>query len=203
MAFITLPGGVKVEVKFTVNGQVVVNIYHFTTSDPITTVNLSLLCEAIKSAWQANLRAACSDQTSLVELIATDVSEEDGIQVSYTTGLPDAGDDPVDTLPNNVAIVISNKSVFTGRSRRGRTYVAGFSRGFVDDNTPSPTLISALLAYQADVKLNAAAEGFDVGVASYVNDGAPRTTALFTTYTAFTVDAVTDSQRRRLPGRGI
>jgi len=138
-----------------------------------------------------------------VEIIATDISEEDGIQVSYTTGLPLTGSDAVDTLPNNCALVISNRSVFTGRSRRGRTYIAGFSRGFVDDNVPSGALVAAALAYHAEISDNAGEEAFNFGVASYVNDGVARDEALFTGYSSFTADLIMDSQRRRLPGRGI
>lgn len=202
MAFIPLPGGVKLEVKFLKNGQLVVNIYHFRVTGAITTIDLTAIAELVKNAWNDNIKTVTVDDMTLESLIATDVSMDEGIQITYTTGLPLAGLSTADDLPSNVAVVISNKTEYTGRSNRGRTYMCGMPATTIIGNTVGSGLQTAYAAYHAQIADDALALGYDFGVASYQEDNAPRVTGAFQTYTAFTVDNITDSQRRRLPGRG-
>lgn len=202
MAFIPLFNGVKVEVKFTLAGQLVVNVYHFESVDPIVTANLTALAALIKAAWIAEQQGAMSSLLSLNEIVCTDVSEEEGLQVIYTAGLPEVGESASPGLPNNVALVVKNFTDQIGRSRRGRTYIAGITETDVNANIPSNVFAAACVAYHTAIAEDALAAGFIFGVASYQHNNAPRVTAEFTPFTGFSVDMVTDSQRRRLPGRG-
>lgn len=203
MAFIPLPNGIKVELKFTMGGELMVNVFHVTSVNPLITANLTDVCIAILSAWNDNMKPLQGAGVSLQEIVATDVSEEDGEQLVYVTGLPTAGTATGDLLPANVAVVSSNKSVYTGRSRRGRTYWGGFTEPNMAGSVPVTAVLTGILGFNNDFVT--ALDGADLvwGVASYVSEGTPRVTALFTPFTAFTVDQVSDSQRRRLPGRGI
>lgn len=203
MAFIPLPNGLKVELKFTLAGQLMVNVFHVTSTQAIISANLSAIAAAFYTAWDANMRPLQGVATGLQEIVVTDVSQDDGIQVVYTTGLPAAGTATGDLLPFNVAMVSSNKSLNTGRSRRGRTYWGGFTEPNFAGSTPVTAVLTGILAFNNDLVSELGGIGATWGVASYVSAGVPRVTALFTPFTAFTVDGVTDSQRRRLPGRGI
>lgn len=203
MAFIPLPGGMKAEVKFSLAGELMVNVYHFKSSVPIGSANLSAIAQLIYEAWVTNLQPLQGTAVSLQEIVVTDVSEEDGIQVTWVDSLPDDGTATGDLLPFNVAVVISNRTGFTGRSRRGRTYIGGFTEPNVAGSTPVTAILTGLLAYHIEIADVALSNDAEFGVASYVADGTPRTEALFTAYDTFGVDGVTDSQRRRLPGRGI
>lgn len=202
MAFIPLIGGVKVEVKFLKNGQLVVNVYHFLSANALTTINLSALAAVIKTAWNDNLKTSMTNNISLEEIILTDAENETGLQLTYTSGLPLAGTGGVEDLPSNVAVVISNRSGLTGRSQRGRTYIAGMVPSTVTGNTVGSGLQTAMVAYHTDIMVEADLLDFSFGVASYISAGAPRSEAQFTVFNAFQVENITDSQRRRLPGRG-
>lgn len=203
MAFIPLPLGVKVEVKFLKNGQLVVNIYHFTSLNPVGTLDLTGLAGIIKAAFNDNLKTSTTNNMTLDEIVLTTLDAEVGTQVVYTTGLPLAGTGGVEDLPSNVAVVISNRSYLTGRSQRGRTYMAGVVPSLITGNTVGATYQAALIAYHLDIAENALSADFTMGVASYIANGAPRTEAQFTPYQFFSVENITDSQRRRLPGRGV
>lgn len=202
MAFIPFIGGVKVEMKFLKNGQLVVNVYHFHTDDPITTVNLTALATVLKNSWAANIRGATGTSMQLEEIIATDMSSPTGHQVTYVTGLPLIGTASGDDLPSNVAVVISNKSTLIGRSQRGRTYMTGMVASAITGNTVGSGLQALYVAYHMDILIDTEPEGFEFGVASYQQDNAPRLFAAFTGFSSFQVENITDSQRRRLPGRG-
>lgn len=203
MAFIPLPNGLKVELKFNLAGQLMVNIFHVTTTEPIIEANLSAIAEVFVAAWAGNMSALQGAAVSLQEVVVTDVSEDEGIQVVYTDALPEVGTAAGDLLPFNVAVVSSNKSIYSGRSRRGRTYWGGFTEPNVGGSTPVSAILLGILGFNTELVTELDAINAVWGVASYQADGAPRTTALFTPFTAFSVDGVTDSQRRRLPGRGI
>lgn len=203
MAFVPLPLGMKAEVKFSLAGELMVNVYHFQSLEPISTFNMTAIASILKTAWANNVQDLQGAGVTLQEIVVTDVSEEDGLQVTFVDGLPAAGEALGDLLPFNVAVVISNKTGFTGRSRRGRTYVGGFTENFVAGSTPDTDILVNLLAYHIEIADNVLGVEAEMGVASYISDGVPRTEALFTPYSVFTVDGVTDSQRRRLPERGI
>lgn len=203
MAFIPLPAGLKVELKFTLAGELVVNVYHVTTELPLVSANLTNIAEAFITAWIADAAGVLSSEITLDEVIVTDVSVEDGLQVTVTTDLPAAGEVVQQSLPNNVALVISNRSDLTGRSRRGRTYIAGIPETAVQVNIVDVVTAGGLLTYHANLRTDLDVNhNTTLGVASYVSDGAPRTTALFTPFTNFIVNTRIDSQRRRLPGVG-
>lgn len=203
MAFVPLPLGFKAEVKFSLAGELMVNVYHFKSTVPVTTVNMTIIAEIIRDAWVAQVQDLQGAAVSLQEIVMTDISVEDGAQVIFVDDLPQAGQALGELLPFNVAVVISNKSGFTGRSRNGRTYIGGFTENFVAGSTPAIEILTNLLAYHITIADSAGAADASFGVASYISDGEPRTEAVFTPYDVFTVDGVTDSQRRRLPGRGI
>lgn len=203
MAFIPLPFGLKAEMKYTIQGEVMVNIYHFRSEVAILAVNMNALAEILRDAWIGNIQALQGADVSLQEIVVTDVSEEDGLQITFADALPDAGTATGELLPFNVAIVVTNRTDFIGRSRRGRTYYGGFTEPNVSGSTPVTAVLTGLLTFHTAVGLSVQGIDMTFGVASYYTNNAPRAEALFTPYTQFTADAVTDSQRRRLPGRGI
>jgi hypothetical protein len=108
-------------------------------------------------------------------------------------------------LPNNVALSVKRQSAFTGRGARGRIYIGALTEEVLDSvNTVNPTyagvVIDALYAMNAAI----VAEGWLPVIVHRRSGGVLLGPAVtFELITWNIVDMVLDSQRRRLPGRGI
>lgn len=199
MAFIPTPNGVKIEIKFNKNGALVVNIIWVRVSVSITTSLLSNLTAAVITWWDTHMQPLTNPSMSLIEVIATDMSVEDG--VTYEDGLvtPLAGTDTGADLPSNIAFVVSFLTEQSGRSYRGRNYLAGISEPRVSGNTIQTIYVAAVLTAYAQLKLALSAEGADHCVASFQHNGAPRPAGVLTDIIEYRADNVVDTQRRRIP----
>lgn len=201
MAFIALPNGIKVEMEFTKNGQLVVNIFYVTTGSPVTTLNLTALAQIFLDWWTTDLDVTQSAALALSRITATFVGAPDGLQVILNgAGAPGtiAGAD----TPNNVAVVVSHRTGFSGRSRRGRTYLAGIVASDVVNDLTTPAKQAAYVTAFNALRTDLATAGYTMVVASYFSNGAPRLEAISTPITSHIVDARVDTQRRRLTGQG-
>lgn len=204
MAFIPLPAGIRVSMEYTLDGQLVVNVYHVKASAPIGTIYLEAVLEAFKQWWTEDMVANFTSSIGLERIVVKDVSVEDGIAVEEQYPSPYYGTiGSAAAVPNNVAIVVGLKTAQTGRSFRGRNYYAGLLESDFAISILSPTRVAALFASVLLLpgRLNDLAEA-ELAVASYYNNGAPRVTGVLSPVTTMTLNSIADSQRRRLPGRG-
>lgn len=198
MAFIPLPNGVKVELKYTLNGKACVNVLWFTKPVITVTVDFPALGGAIKDWWVDTQAAAHPTSMSLDEIVITEWAAADGAQLTFTEDLPAAGTNASPALPNNVALVVSLRTGYTGRSFRGRMYVPGLHEGQVVGDDVS-LLIASDFATGAELLASMALdEGFLWVVASFHHDLAPRVTGVPSAITSFVVNTRVDTQRRRL-----
>lgn len=202
MAFIPLPGGIKVSMEFALNGELVVNVYHVEYANPIVAANLTFLTDLFRDWWNLEMRQNFNSGIALNRVTALDVSVEDGLVDVLDLGTPIAGTITGSPAPNNVAVVVSKLTGFSGRSFRGRTYLAGIAAGEVTDNFITSTLAAAILVDMQSLSTQLQTNDYDLVVASYFANGAPRTTAVGTPIMAFAMDTRIDTQRRRLPGEG-
>lgn len=202
MAFIALPDGIKVSMEFALNGELVVNVYHVAYANPIVAANLSFLTDLFRDWWNLEMRQNFNIGVALNRVTALDVSVEDGLVDVLDVSPPIAGTVAGSVSPNNVATVISKLTGFSGRSFRGRTYFAGIAAAEVVDNFISSTLAAAMLVDMQSLSTQLQTNDYDLIVASYFANGAPRTEAVGTPVTAFAMDLRIDTQRRRLPGEG-
>ena len=204
MAFIPLPLGLRVAMEYTLDGQLVVNVYHVKASSPISTIYMEAILEAFQQWWEEDMALNFTSSIGLERIVVKDVSVEDGSQVEEEFATPLFGTvGSVAAVPNNVAICIGLKTAQTGRSFRGRNYYAGlletdFALSLLSGGRVA-TLFDSALALPG--RLNDLAEA-ELAIASYVHNGAPRTTGVLTPVTSMTINSIADSQRRRLPGRG-
>lgn len=207
MTFIPAPLTARVAMLFRQNGQRVENVYHVLYTATPTDADLGTACDVFKDWWDTNVKAGASEQLSLIEVDATNIEDEGGNTVILTEGLPIAGTNAGEPMPNNVTVAIKWTTGFGGRSKRGRTYHLGLVRTELQDNDPNlleDTMVDALTDQYnqliEDVATNTAGQ---LAVCSYRFNNAPRTSAVVTPILAASlVDNVVDSQRRRLPGRG-
>jgi hypothetical protein len=205
MAFIPVPNGIKVAMRFSQAGQELVNVFYVTTVDTVDASWLLGLCAAIKSWWVANLQSGVTSTVGLQEITATDASVDGGTGVSYTSGLPLFGTDAGGPLPNNVTLAVKLMSGLTGRSHRGRKYLVGMpaNKLTTDTNHVSSAYQTAIKSAYDLLISDLLVYGAQLVIASFTSGGVPRTTAEVSDVITTSVNATVDAMRRRLPERGI
>ena len=202
MAFIPISDTMKVALEYSLNGQLLVNVYHVASPDPIVSADLTGIAAVFVSWWSVNMRQNFSTALSLNRVVVTDMTDEGGEQVDYVTGLPSLGTISSAVAPNNVAVCTSLRTGFSGRSNRGRKYWGGIVSAEVSDNFISTTLAAAILADMVSLDAAISSAGFSLVVASLYHDHAPRTAGVTREVTSFIQDLRVDTQRRRLPLEG-
>jgi hypothetical protein len=162
------------------------------------------LSDALIGWWNANLQADTATNCALNEVFVTDLSSATSFTFSNTTGLPSTGTSGGDPLPNNCAHCVSFRTAGRGRSARGRNYVGGLAESASNGSTLNATIIANHInAYLLLIGAGGFVAGLEWVVLSRFHNGVARATALSQPITnVISVDAVMDSQRRRLPGRG-
>ncbi len=199
MAYIKLPLGIKVALEFDLAGKVVVNIYHVTTTDPITSVKLTTIAQAFLDWWVASMAASFSQDVSVIGASCLNLDVENGEKIYVPETPPVPGLIAASALSNNVACVVTLDTDKTGRSFQGRTYLAGIGEHEVQGNTIDTTRVTALLVGMIQLDADLAVLNTSMVVASFVTAGAPRAEGVPTRITAYSMNNRVDTQRRRLP----
>jgi hypothetical protein len=193
----------------TLDDQHVENTLYFTRStwDSSTASSLAI---ALLAWWGDNYAPLVSELVSFREVVITDLSEPEGFQVTLAPTTPlNGGMGPEEALPSNVSLSVSFRTASRGRSFRGRNYVVGMSSEQIVLNTVTPEVVSAWqAAYTAllDVADSVTAVWVVASRFSGVDTSGhpiPRTEGITTEINNVVIaDNTSDSQRRRLPGRG-
>lgn len=199
MAFIPTPNGVEVVINQTLHGEPLVNVLNFTVPEPNDGFTLAALANIVKDWWEADLSSVLSTDLVLNSVTARDISVANGQQVEFPADAGTTGGVSNGALPGNVAFVITHRTSFTGRSFRGRTYIAGLPEASVTGNALSGTVASGLAASFNNLRTTAAVSSFVFAVKSLYADGGPRAFGLATPVTVSVArDLVVDTQQRRL-----
>lgn len=199
MASILLPLGIRVAVEFNLNGKVVVNIYHVTTTDPIVTVKLVDIAQVFVAWWDTYLSVNMSDEIALFQVTALDMSVPNGEKITVVVSPEVPGLLVQSVLSNNVAAVVTLKTAKTGRSFQGRAYLAGLSELEVVGNTIIAARVTVILSHFPELVSSLGTNAAKLVVASFQSGGVPRETGVATEVDAFSMNDRVDTQRRRLP----
>jgi len=207
MPFIPAFQTVKVLIRQTFQAEELLNVLWFASENPILASTLEDIAAGVGTWWLENLVPILSDQHEIVDVIAIGQDEVNSPQ--RLVGVNTPGAVAGDPLPGNVALAVTFKSLYRGRSYQGRAFMGGIPRTAIltDDysNAANSGFLSAMLDAW-DVLSNYVPGSIDGNpshvVASHVSAGVPRETALTSIVTSYSVNAYFDSQRRRLHGRG-
>lgn len=203
MPFIPVPSTVQAELVYTWAGETCENVLHFESGGAPAVDNMVELGSHLIAWWNTNLKQYMNVSGSLVNVKLTDLNSAFAPAIDVVDGLPIIGTAAGDSLPNNCSCVFSKRTIFRGRSYRGRVYQVGLSEQHVTGNSVLTAPRNAILAaWELLMSFSTASESWQMVVVSRFEDNLPRTTGLTTPVIAFTTDGVIDSQRRRLPGRG-
>lgn len=197
------PNVAEVTMTFLQDGQYLINKHHYVNTAGWDEGSLNNLGTAIREWWDDNMKARVPNTVSLIEIEVIDLTAGSGLGITVQTGLPIVGTKADNALPNNVTVAVKKGTGLVGRSFRGRTYHVGLAEGQVTGNTINPADLTGLItAYDLLKEPLGPVIPVDLCVLSEVSGGSQRTEGICTVVTGIGIDPITDSQRRRLPGRG-
>jgi len=209
MPFVPFSDGVEVVFSFRIGGQTVKNVMNFIASATPDVTTMAALGKVLIDAWLGSdwWGSALSNKVSFEEVKLTSLVSESAPTVTVVDGttlsLPQTATGAVVASTNNVALVVTQRTDNRGRSFRGRTYLAGIRQGAF--NTPVE-VDSAYVVFALDlmtaIAVAALTQGALLAVFSRQSGGVIRTTGVATPVGAFACNPASDSQRRRLEGRG-
>lgn len=203
MAFIPVTNTLEVAIQATLAGEQCVNTFQFRRDVTWGAVDAEALCNDIASLWET-----FTETWLYATYVFSGVAYRGLRTASDITGVvavaPVTGGAGAPSLPNNVAISIARVTGLAGRSFRGRVYIpVTAAENLATTNTISPTFGTACIALLNAVRDAGDADDWTHVVVSKQTGGAPRVTGVTTPITNYSIrDYVTDSMRRRLPGRG-
>lgn len=203
MAFIPVANTAMVELRYLWDGQRCENTLYFTDTVAYDATSLSDLALAVFAWWQLNMRPAMPTTLALNEVYCTAIHSATGAVHSYAPTSGNVGTSAGISLPNNVALTITFRTAQRGRSSRGRNYIPGLTETNVTNNEVASASVDYFQDAYALLMSGAFAGPGIWSVVSRYNNNAPRVLGQSLPVTAVAVvDAVVDSQRRRLPKRG-
>lgn len=199
MPFIPVPEAASVVVHQTLFGVPVNNVLGFARSGGWDATSLGDLADQVGTHWFNNFLPNLSSDLTLDSVTARDLSVADGVQAVNAVDPPLPGLVAAPSMSGNVAFVITHRTAFIGRSRRGRSYIAGLAETHVTANLFATAQADALAAAFNTMRTSLAALGYFFCVISRYTGGAPRTTGITTAVSVSeTRDYRVDTQRGRL-----
>ena len=197
MPFQAVADTVSVVYEYTYHGIPVANVLHYYDNlEVLEDARIDALANVSMTLFQAALQPYLSSDLTLVRIVATNEDVEAGyqhVELPVTSGQCTNGAG----LPGNVAMVLSLRTAYRGRSHRGRIYLPGIPEASVVGNQ----FLSGFTSYinlWAQALMNPGNIGFSLAVASRVHNSLPRVVGFSTPVTSITFDSKVDSQRRRL-----
>jgi len=222
LPFIPVEHTAEAVMKFTRNGQQLRTVLHFKKGDAseFTSAELAVLGNGMNTAWVAHMRSTHDELTFYNGCTVQSLTAEDagGVDVPLTADTQGTGVSGT-PLPNNVTAAIKKLTGLRGRSFRGRIYHIGIASGYLADvgHLSAGTVTAYLNQWELFfAEIHALAGAFVHVVVSrysgvenvivggrYKRQAIPRDAGVATPVTSLQMDATLDSQRRRLPGRGL
>ena len=203
MPFIPVPHCVKAELLYDWAGQKIATVLHYELTNPPGPTDLTELASELIDWWQLTVKAGQPTTLALEAVRITDLTTAFSPSITDATGLPAAGTGASPSMPNNIALCITKRTLLRGRSFRGRIYHPGLTEGAITGNVVAGATVTGIINWYELLREFTLTSGLAaLCVVSYFEAGNPRPEGLKTIVTHFTSDGTVDSQRRRLPGRG-
>lgn len=198
MPFIPTPECLELMPVFSLNNATWSNVLHLSVENPENGFTHEACREAYIEWFSDNMVNLISDQCALQRIVTRDVSQDDGTIFDYSLPVALEGTRASPAMPSNIAVCVTKRSSFAGRSRRGRIYYAGITEDWMVGNILSAGLVEDLLdAHTAMFAAWAVAEAGLV-IRSLYTGNVARTEGVKTPVISFSVDQRVDTQRKRL-----
>lgn len=206
MPFIPVPTVAQAQIFGRIDAQTTINnLYFVSEGPPITPGQLATLALGLADWYSSTVLTFLSSAFAFERVHVRDLTTQAGFVAEDSNGAGPGGAGGA-FVPNNVAPAISFRSAFAGRSGRGRNYIPGTPQSVVAGNTMAPGWMADLVAAYQQLLPSGSLKpvGWSWVVVSRFTLNAPRPAGVaFPVQTVLFTDTTVDSQRRRLPGRGI
>lgn len=205
MPFVPASGVARVEMLYSLNGEIVQNVYHVADwPGTISGTELQALIDVFQ-AWETNTaRNNRSVECALTEIRATDLTSIGGVQVVEAMVPPIAGTATGDAMPGNVTYAVKLATTRGPRGTQGRTFWIGLAEQMTDGNlilqVTSTGIVNALETLRQT--LIASSTLGVLAVLHSMENGIPMSPREATPVNQIVArDLVLDSQKSRLPGK--
>ncbi len=211
--FVPVENVAEVRMLQQLHGQTVINIHHLKKASALGTQDLANIVQSIRDFYSGSLYDYLSQNLALVGIQIRDLTTQNGIFYEESeSGLN--GSVIGDAMPGNVALAVKSVTGLTGRSFRGRTYIAGFTDAQVNGNEvyegTRTSIVNVFNAWKTSITGDGYApvvvskySGYTVDLVKVRKIPTPRAAGIATPIAIYTANSQLDSQRRRLQGRGI
>lgn len=161
--FIPAPEGtVRCVQNFTVQGEECLNVFHVLVSASPSPADLLDLSNELFTAWSTTLLANQADEVTFNAVQCTDVEVESGLQATSTEA-PVAGGSANPAASNSLAMLLSLRTPYSGRSNRGRLFIPGWRQDQIDTDSSYWTVATTGEASTDAAAWLAAVEGITLG----------------------------------------
>lgn len=203
MPFIPVPGAVELVANYLWDGQAVATVLHYQTPGVAAFEDLLDLAENACAEFETNIVPMMANNVTLNSVKVIDLTTAISPTAESSFGLPAVGTQTGASLPNNVACVVTKRTMFRGRSYRGRIFHFGIPETSVTGNLVASGYVTTMLAgYNALKVITTTLGDWEMVVVSRYANKNPRENGIFSSVVSMDSDGIIDSQRRRLPGRG-
>lgn len=198
MAFVPVPRVVKGVIEWSQNGTPVVNVFHVDVGHSPTVGDCAIMGGVLLAWWEVTLAPNMHPSMVFSNITCTDISVPNGVQDIKTVTTVPHGTATGAALPGQTAVCVSQRTAFTGRSFRGRTYIGGLVDGYaLNAQFLQPAAVAAVAGWYTTLQGLFNAVSQTLGVVSTIANKVHRVTGLITEITSILVDNKIDTQRRR------
>jgi hypothetical protein len=208
MPFIPAENVARLEMVYSYFGSTIENVYHVLNEAGWDESSLTALASTFQTWEDDEASPLRSNDISLVTIRATDLTTETSPGIEVPVSPPITGGNVVAGLPGNVTASVKMLTGLRGRSFRGRSYFVGLGENQVTGNALVEATRDAIVDAYETLAASLIGEDWALVVLSLFSgvdeEGhpIPRVAGVPTPITSFSMDLNTDSQRRRLTGRG-
>lgn len=201
MAFVPTPLGAMLTALFRSSDNTFAqNRFWFACPAGVDEAALLAIAEAYNT-WNAEEgKSLYTANWSLVDITVRDMTEEEGIQITDTEGLPSVGTNAGSAGPFQVTWTTTWRTGLVGRSNRGRTFGIGMSQEAALHNVLTSAAHSLFVTkMQSFLDIWPTVDPTVIfSIASFSNGGIPREEGVLRPVTEFSVPFPLATQRRRL-----
>lgn len=201
--FVPFFNAVQANLVYLMGGQRMENTFTFQLETQPTVAQMTDLATALHTFYTNHLKSSLTSAIALSEIVIVGLWAQNAPGYTLVISPVEPGTASGVPAPYNVAYCASLKTNLRGRNYRGRKYVPGLpGTVFGSASNIDAAVAAAINAALAWLLTPANIADFIWCIASRWLNKSPRATGVLTGVTAVSGDLTSDSQRRRLPGRG-
>lgn len=204
MAFVPAPRCAEAIIELSTPGGTALNVLNFQFGTSYNQGDLNSLASAVDVEVGGQYVTYMNNESAYDQIHVRGLAATVDLE-AFSNTYAGAGQAATHPLPDNVAFCVSLRTGLTGRSARGRFYAAALdSSALSGGDTVSTTYANGIVSLIQNIQTAALTQGWQLVIISRQNNLVPRTTAVaYPVSVVEYTDLFTDSQRRRLKGRGI